>query len=289
MAHIMMNEAAIKVRSRELEIPFANLVCACVLEDALARIAESTDSDRLWLGNPTELGLERYKRKKTNRLEYYYSKQEEAYDVEALLEQYFREEQGTGIQWNWNLEREQEKISVRMRAKLGTMEVPVTLIFHETDTEHLTPLEWEFRLCMQNNERVNCKLYPWEYIVAKDFAEIIEKLELIHDMSSFWELHGIIHRESLNARIVQEQLVRLCEEHHVIPEKKRMTILMGYRDYSYMKKRWARYLKAEKMTSPTWDEVMSDIETFFEPIWRMLLDDTIFIADWMPELQRFLD
>lgn len=289
----MMNEVAIKVKSQELEIPYGNLLCACLLEDALLQIAQSSYAQKLWIGNAASLGLEQYKRKRADRLEYYYPKSDQNLDIDAMLQEIFTEKTDHGICWSWRIAGQQNRLEdevlVNMRARLGAMEVPISLIFISSERERLTPIEHEFRLCMQNNDRVNCLLYPWEHIVAESLAQIIEKLELLNDLGCYQEVHGIIHREALDARIVQEQLGRLCRERHILPEEKRMTMLLEYRSYSYMRKRWNRYLKTEKMTSPAWDEVMSDMEQFLKPIWEMILEDTIFIADWMPELQRFLD
>ena len=56
-----------------------------------------------------------------------------------------------------------------------------------------------------------------------------------------------------------------------------------------MKKRWQQYVRVYKTETESWEEAMDRILTFLGPIWNALCKDEIFLADWMPELKRFLD
>ncbi len=68
-----------------------------------------------------------------------------------------------------------------------------------------------------------------------------------------------------------------------------LEMIKNYRSYSYMKKKWRRYLKSEKKSSPDWEEIVDKVVLFLSPIWDMMCKDLIFIGDWMPEVGRFLD
>ena len=68
-----------------------------------------------------------------------------------------------------------------------------------------------------------------------------------------------------------------------------MKEILSYRDYSYMRKRWEKYLRHRKKKEPAWTEVMQVLEQFLPQMWSTLCRDEIFFGDWMPDLQRFLD
>ena len=72
----MANIAAIKIKSKELQIPFANLALAFVIEEFLVRISESEFAPYLWIQNAGSFGLECYKRRLVEGPEFFYQKEE---------------------------------------------------------------------------------------------------------------------------------------------------------------------------------------------------------------------
>ena len=58
-----MNSKAIKMKSEELDIPFANILSGYAIEVAVAMISASSYGDELWLCNYKDLGIDVYKKK----------------------------------------------------------------------------------------------------------------------------------------------------------------------------------------------------------------------------------
>ena len=65
-------------------------------------------------------------------------------------------------------------------------------------------------------------------------------------------------------------------------------MIVSYRDYTYMKKKWKVFLRSIKEKEPQWEAVIERFLCFFEPIWQAVIEDLVFFGDWMPELNRFL-
>ena len=56
-----------------------------------------------------------------------------------------------------------------------------------------------------------------------------------------------------------------------------------------MKKRWKVLLRRQRIKKPTWEDAHRVLSAFILPVWKMMEDDMVFIGDWMPTLERFLE
>ena len=287
----MMNSKAIKIKSEELEIPFANILSGFALETAVAMVASSSYGNELWLCNHRDLGIDVYKKKPSLELIYKYNGEEMLEDFCAGLYKDLRaryQQEGFSTK-----EIRQEHTITGMRIclelMLEEMYVPLVIKVEQTVSEHLFPREENFRFLMENNKTVSLKLYPMEQTVAYHLAEIIRQLELLNHMEHYIELYDILRQYPLEGRKVKDELAELCSRMHIVTDRKAYDLWSTYGDYIYMKKKWKVLLRREKRQEPQWQEAFRLIQLFFEPIWQAICKEEIFFADWMPEIERFLE
>ena len=286
-----MNSKAIKMKSEELDIPFANILSGYAIEVAVAMISASSYGDELWLCNYKDLGIDVYKKKPSLALSYKYQGKKELVDFcqqlcSDLVKKY--EEEGFTI-------KEQESgpaekgIRISVELLLEDMYVPLVVDVEKILTSHLFPREETLRLLMENNKAVTLKLYPIEQMVALHLAEMIKQLELINQMEHYMELYDILKKYPIEGRKVKDEMVRLCEEMKIFTDEKAYSLWVTYFDYTYMKKKWKVLLRQQKREEPTWQEAFLLIKKFFEPIWQAVCREEVFFGDWMPEIERFLE
>lgn len=286
-----MNSKAIKMKSEELDIPFANILSGYAIEVAVAMISASSYGDELWLCNYKDLGIDVYKKKPSLALSYKYQGKKELVDFcqqlcSDLVKKY--EEEGFTI-------KEQESgpaekgIRISLELLLEDMYVPLVVDVEKILTSHLFPREETLRLLMENNKAVTLKLYPIEQMVALHLAEMIKQLELINQMEHYMELYDILKKYPIEGRKVKDEMVRLCEEMKIFTDEKAYSLWVTYYDYTYMKKKWKVLLRQQKREEPTWQEAFLLIKKFFEPIWQAVCREEVFFGDWMPEIERFLE
>ena len=286
-----MNSKAIKMKSEELDIPFANILSGYAIEVAVAMISASSYGDELWLCNYKDLGIDVYKKKPSLALSYKYQGKKELVDFcqqlcSDLVKKY--EEEGFTI-------KEQESgpaekgIRISLELLLEDMYVPLVVDVEKILTSHLFPREETLRLLMENNKAVTLKLYPIEQMVALHLAEMIKQLELINQMEHYMELYDILKKYPIEGRKVKDEMVRLCEEMKIFTDEKAYSLWVTYFDYTYMKKKWKVLLRQQKREEPTWQEAFLLIKKFFEPIWQAVCKEEVFFGDWMPEIERFLE
>lgn len=287
----MMNSKTIKIKSEELEIPFANILSGCVIETAVAMVATATYGNELWLCNHRDLGIDVYKKRPSLALIYKYQGKE---DLEEFCKQLCSDlktrycEEGFSLK---ELEQQQtaKGINIHLELLLEEMYVPLIIEVESSSANHLFPREETFRLLMENNKTVALKLYPMEQLVAHHLAEIIKQLELINEMEHYIELYDILKQYPIEGRKVKDELVRLCETMNIPMDEKAYCLWSTYGDYTYMKKKWKVLLRQEKRQEPTWQEAFRLIQIFFQSIWQAVCKEEIFFGDWMPEIERFLE
>ena len=114
-------------------------------------------------------------------------------------------------------------------------------------------------------------------------------MELINEMSYYQEIYTVLTKETLDGRRIQQQVMEAGAKRELVFSANRLATIISYRSYTYMKKKWKLFLKQEQKKTPAWEEIIDIMERFFSPIWKAIVEDSIYIGDWMPELARFLD
>lgn len=129
---------------------------------------------------------------------------------------------------------------------------------------------------------------PTEIRLLEDFLYILDKMELVNELSVYLDLYEILKKNTLEARKLQSQLILLMQQRSLDYKENRLGTVVSYGSYSYMKKKWKVFLKSRKIKSPAWEDVIHVLDQCFSPIWQAIHQDQIYIGDWMPELNRYL-
>ncbi len=298
MAHGNFNETAIKIKSETLSIPYANASLAFLMEEFLILLSQSNYAGNFWIKNYRNLHIKNYRKKPVNCLDFYYKGLKDgkaneqclnAEVLEEIMRTLIEKEINKDIVWNYQIFPNDEDYRLEIEADLNQMQIPFRVKVKNLDDEKVEPAKIKLRSSLRNDEQIELISYPTELVLAKYLFEILEKMELINDMGIYLRFYNILEKEVLDGRKVQKQLALECQAKKLSIEKNRLEMIKNYRSYSYMKKKWRRYLKSEKKSSPDWEEIVDKVVLFLSPIWDMMCKDLIFIGDWMPEVGRFLD
>lgn len=293
MGSQLLNESFLRQRSEELQIPFENLLAASVLEEIVQRIAESSVADSIWLKNSVRLSRENYRNRVERNLSFFildsrkltYKKTE----VSRIFAELFRNLKKDAVHWNYTVWVDRNRITADLVATVALIPVPVRILFEQVRMADLVPYSRDLKLFIHNSRTVRILCYPSEYLLTEKIVEMIEKLELINDLSCYMEVFYLLKKEALSGRTMCELLRESCGKHKIEIEESRMQMLFSYRNQGYMKKKWHAYLRREQRKSPSWEEVMDVLEQFLLRLWEHLCRNLVYLGDWMPELGRFLD
>lgn len=303
MKHTIIEKAALKAKSEELDIPFSNLLAGYVLEELMYLIEDSPFSLFLWLKNSSILGIEQYRKKNILTLEFGYVTDRLAMKKDAIvpgqelslkmgyvmLAYILKVDKVPEISWKGRASVKNGVVELEITGEFAEMTVPVHIRVTKLTEEGLVPVKRDFPLFMQNNRKIPYLEYPVESILAEQLFSIIKNMELLPEMCAYDRVYEILRTDSVNARHIREMLYSHCEREQLVPDAERVEEILSYRSYTYMRKRWEKYLRHRKRKEPSWDEVMGVLSEFLPRIWKSICKDEVVFGDWMPDLGRFLD
>lgn len=136
--------------------------------------------------------------------------------------------------------------------------------------------------------RIDLNAYPRDALAATYVSGIMEKLELVGEMEIYLYLYRLLQKETISGRDICERIKEMHGDGWKASEKS-LEMFASYDHNSYMKKKWKVLLRRHHLKEPAWENVMSLLKKFITPIWNSLTTETIFFAEWMPELGRYLD
>lgn len=289
----LLNESFIRHRSEELQIPFENFLAASILEEIVERIADSKYADNFWMKNSTSLALDHWKKKVNRKLVFVIKDTEKLHykkaEISNVFAELFRNIKKDAVHWNYNIQVDWNIFYANLTAAIASVKVPVQIKMEHVTEEGLEPYSKEIQLITNNFKKVKLNCYPSEYMIAEKFLNLLEKLELVNDLSDYMDVYEMIKRESLSGRKISDILQEGCHRLGIALEEERFQLLLSYRTSGYMEKKWKAFLRHEKKKSPSWDEVIDLFDKFFSNIWTSICSNLIYLGDWIPELQRFID
>jgi hypothetical protein len=292
----------LKKRSKELGIPFADLLWGYVIEDLMFRICDSQYGDLLWLETFPVLGKAAYREKERKTISFYYHESEKKIPTnkqcpgqklsiqlaECMMNAIFGMKNVWQVHWSWKLTMEHGRVEVRLIGVYRDMEVPVTLSIRAICGEKLSPGARTDDLPALGGRQITYPIYAPENRLCQEIFTIVERLELISDMESYYYAYRILKSQHLNGRYVMDEMSRFLETSPRVKKEQRIEQLAGYRSYGYMRKRWDKYLRHHGHEELDWQEVLDLIVTFLKPIWHALCCDEMFFDDWLPDIGRFI-
>lgn len=303
MKHTIIEKAALKAKSEEFGIPFSNLLAGYVLEELMYLIEDSQFSLFLWLKNGHVLGLEQYRKKNILTLEFAYVTDRIAMKKEGIapgqklslkmgyvmLACILNVDKVPEISWKGRASQKGDMVELEVTGEFEEMTVPIHIKVSELKEEGVSPVKRDFPLFMQQGRRVPYLEYPVEIVLAEQLFSVIKHMELLPDMQAYDKIYHILKDHAVDGRHIREMLSEACKRELLTPDEERMEMILSYRDYSYMRKRWEKYLRHRKNREPSWNEVMEQFAEFVPRLWNSICRDEVFSGDWMPELGRFLD
>lgn len=303
MKHTIIDKAALKAKSEELGIPFSNLLAGHVLEEFMYLVTDSAFAEYLWLKDGDIFGLDHYREKNHLTLDFVYItddwiiKRGEARPGQklslkmgyVLLASLLDEKKVPEIKWRGRVSSLENVVELEISGEFAGMTVPLHINITELQQQEMVPKKKELDLFMEKNLKITYLEYPAESVLAEKFFLIIKDMELLTDLSAYDTAYHILDNEAVNGRHVKVLLEEHCREQQIMSEQERVQTIVKYRDYTYMRKRWEKYLRHRKRKAPSWEEVMTLVEAFLPRVWTSICEDEVFFGDWMPGLRRFLD
>ena len=288
-------------KSRQDDIQVSDILYGVAVEDLLKQLEKSSFREYLWLTNEQAIGLEAYKKKSKERINFLYVESGkknyfsytvagQAFDrdvMNLLLEELFSDKD-TESYWEYTVMESEKGLSLFLTYSYMDMKVPVAVYIRISSVKTQKRKQKELKFLLEERKHCTYLCYSKESILAESLFEIMRKLELISDMAAYGEANQILKEYSISGRYILDEFTAMAEGEPKVASMKRLEQIASYKNYGYMKKRWLQYERNHSDEKEDWESVVSRIIAFMKPIWSALCADEIFFDDWMPELERFL-
>lgn len=303
MKQTIIDKPALKAKGEALGVPFSAVLEAYVAEAFRYLLAESEFADLLWIKNAEQLKQEQWGKRDGLTLEFAYLTDARAMKKNApvpgqelslkmgyvMLAYILKKEKTPEIKWRGRAAMHGERLELVVAGEFEEMTVPLVIHVTAMEDESAMPVRREYPLLLRGGGSIVCPEYPTGNILTEKLAVILRDMELLQDMEAYDTVYRLLRNESVEGRCIAEQLLAAFRQAEIVPTEERLSELLSYRDYPYMRKRWKKYLRGRKRQGPEWDEVIELLAQFLPHIWESVCRDEVFLGDWMPELCRFLD
>lgn len=289
--------------SRELNMPFGAVLQGYIMEAVLDLVSKSSYGKNLWLTDPAQFCRKVYEQKQAGLIVYYYiensKKRIEESSIpgqklseqllQVMLNEVFPEVNSWKIKWRVEKSRiYQNTVCIQVIGDWESFSVPIELRIIRVVDEYRIPRRISIDSFIDNKYKIVFFTYSPEDLIADEMIEIISNLELISDMKPYYTVNNILKENTISGRYILSVLKEYSKKELSFCKNKRIEQLKSYKNYPYMRKRWDRYRKQHERSKEPWNLVMDRILNFIEPIWNALINNEVFLDDWMPELGRFL-
>ena len=166
------------------------------------------------------------------------------------------------------MEKEEQGYLVYITGEWEEMKVPLVirispLVYHaaKPEKQKLQSVFFEKKCAVYQH-------FPVETYLAEQLFSILKFLELIPSMEVYDTTFRLLEQETVDGRHIYETL--------------------SYDTYTYMKKRWEKYVRKQGIENVSWETVLHRIVLFLRPVWNAMCRDEVFFGDWMPDLERYL-
>lgn len=303
MKQTMMDKTSLKARGERLGVSFSAALEAYIAESFRFLLAESVFADFLWLKNADRLEREQWGKKSGLTMEFAYltdalaaKKSGVAPGQElslkmgyAMLAYILKKEKTPEIKWRGRAAMRGEMLELVVAGEFEEMTVPLVIHITALKEANAVPLKREYPLLLRTDGVLVCPEYPTANILVEKIIAIMRDMELLCDMEAYDTAYRLLCSEAVDGRFVVERLRAAFRQAEIVPQEERLDEILAYKNYSYMRTRWRRYLRSQKKQEPAWEDVMALLAEFLPRIWHSVCRDEVFLGDWMPELGRFLD
>ena len=283
--------------AREYQVPFERVLLEYIREEVLSVLFERGFGDCLWLRRPRTIGTNSFTGFEDRRLSFLYRESERILPRDGFVPgcaygEDFLNQLVSHVLFNMkNIRIRSFKVQghiLDLDLEWERMYVPMELEILPHHREGITPTQSKVELPILHKSYMACS-YPTEYEVADHMGEILSHLELLGEMEHYLYTYEIFTKEAVEGTRLQSAVTSVLEKKGIRFTDENMQIVLHYRDYSYMKKKWKILLRRQHLLSPDWEKVIDKLSQALLPVWETSKRGEIFFGDWMPEIGRYLD
>ncbi|MCR5374485.1 MAG: hypothetical protein K6E39_03815 [Lachnospiraceae bacterium] len=271
-------------KSRDLKIPYRNLLQGVAREQVVERLFALPENYKVALMKTGEYGIDSYRT--SNTKDVYVRVKEKGVDgmyLTAMIAMLVEDGEEKAV-----IEEFEDGAKVRLSIPFDKVTIPVNLYLFPLKDEKNDLEDITFRLSYENDRVLNITaLYP-EKEIANYFAILYDKQEFLSDMSILYNLYSYGTKRTFSGRKLMVSINDELVNRGLILTEERYHNMKSALASKSSKTKYRAFLSLGKRKEPIYEEIIKVIDEVFDPVIDTLLKDEIFFGEYMPELKRYL-
>lgn len=272
----------IRQKSKQLNIPYQNLLIGCAREWVLEQLSSVVKDDSVLVRKVSLLGAAVYKTGIINTL--HLSVSQELFEETTLLKLFQEAFEEVEV----HITKEIEEYKVRVVVPVEQLSLPIDVYINQKigKKEHIKTVS--LRLCYENEKMIDLKCCNSEAEMSQFLVKCYEKMVLLTDMTILDSMYAYLKSSQLDGRYLQSCIEEQLEEAEITVTEENLQLFLTSMKSKVLKQRFQGYLRVRKRKDVTYDQVEQLLEKAYVPVLEAIQKKEIFLADWMPEVERYL-
>jgi len=281
--------AKLKNRAKELDIPYQQCLQIFAQEEFLRKLSKSKYSDNFILkGGYFIYTLTNFESRTTIDIDFLLRQMSTSLDdVKEVIKNII--ETSTGNDYirmiargfeEISPQRKYKGISAQIIAEIKHVRIPFSIDIGIGDVIVPHAQSNVVNTQLLEFEKPEVKTYSLESVIAEKFDAILQRFEFTSRMKDFYDIHYISQHFDFNGLILQEAIYETLHYRGTDYNNKTFSRILELVNNEQIQWRWRNFLKDMPGVYSEFSEIMDDIQSFLEPIFNAIVNETQFFSNW---------
>ncbi len=185
-------------------------------------------------------------------------------------------------------QRKYHGISTQIIAQIKNVRVPFNIDIGVGDIIVPSAEERVINTQLPDFEAPLIKTYSLESTIAEKFDAILQRFELTGRMKDFYDIYYLSRTFDFDGLKLQATIYETLKQRGTPYDEHSFNRIGTLADNEDMKKRWRYFLKTIKDDSLDFSFVVSEIQTFIEPVYKAMVSEKEWMCRWESSSQTWL-
>lgn len=178
------------------------------------------------------------------------------------------------------LERKYHGVSFQITGYIKNVRVPFNVDVGVGDVIIPYPEHRSIQTQLEEYEKPEILTYSLESTIAEKFDAILQRFELTGRMKDFYDIYYLSRMFDFDGRKLQTAIQETLQNRGTVYEKDSFDRIISLTDDADMQIKWRYFLKTLGNPEISFEVVISEIQTFLEPIWKCIVEKDDFMMLW---------
>lgn len=185
------------------------------------------------------------------------------------------------------VQRKYHGVSTQIIGYIKNVRVPFNVDIGVGDVIVPRPERRNIQTQLDGYERPEILTYSLESTIAEKFDAILQRFELTGRMKDFYDIYYLSRTFDFDGLKLQTAIQETLENRGTAYEKDSFERVLALADDDSMKSKWRYFLRTLGNPEMSFEEVISGLQSFLEPVWKCVLGEQEFFMCWRSASTRW--